>query len=825
MLITKLVLVGFRPLLLRDINHFEYLITSPWQLIIGANGSGKTKVLNQANPLAAVASDFIKGGSKFVEFTDNGTQYRSISSFENGAHHELWDLSTGVNLNPGRTASVHKQLCKKLFFIDHATIAVLTGQKLFTDMTALERRDWLLDLSQMDMAYSMGVYTELRTRARDAQGVVKHLGKRLADEIEKLPHDSELTGLNEKVLVLTETLNDLLIRRVPRYTPSADAIKQLHSQLDDIRKASLRILRNDLPKPSSIGYSSLEEIEAEIDRLSTEHVGIKERLKLLYADHDQYSDLLRAMESANVSGLAELEQALCDKEAERTRLLGKCKKFALTEQVDSISALSNVVLPVVLEILSEIPVNAGQRLTMHDSTTLRQHITNAQHDVARLNALVDTLSHKLTHRQPESLVECPDCSHTWHLGCSPRELAAYEAELQITLAELSSSETRSAEFIRLEEEKNKYHRGQHRLQEIFKQNKLMRPLWAAITENWQSGQYPRVLTTLLQTWSVELSMSLDAYNLGVLIAEQRKAFSDSCTLTTGSRSVFHERMSATETRINEELTKEIENNTLLGQLTVYRKNLIGMLTEYGNLERMWAALDKKAEECVVGLEQEHIQTLVSDSQRMLAQATTLLQRASAARAVIDDITSSRDDSVARAECLQMLARELSPTEGLIAEQLTHFIAAFVKQLNNAISFVWSYPLEVLPCSYVKDELDYKFPIRSHESDLPILDIAEGSTGQRDMINFAFRLVVMLYRNKTDYPLYLDELGANMDEKHRISIIEFVKHLVDTRRCSQMFFIGHYVAANTVFTRAEVCVLDPSNLLHLPTGYNKHVIMT
>jgi ABC-type multidrug transport system ATPase subunit len=84
---------------------------------------------------------------------------------------------------------------------------------------------------------------------------------------------------------------------------------------------------------------------------------------------------------------------------------------------------------------------------------------------------------------------------------------------------------------------------------------------------------------------------------------------------------------------------------------------------------------------------------------------------------------------------------------------------------------------------------------------------------------------MAYLGLTDYPLYLDELGASLDEKHRVAIMDFVKNFVEAGECSQMFLISHYHSGHGVFSNAEVTVLDDTNLLTKPDNFNKHVTIS
>jgi ABC-type multidrug transport system ATPase subunit len=132
-------------------------------------------------------------------------------------------------------------------------------------------------------------------------------------------------------------------------------------------------------------------------------------------------------------------------------------------------------------------------------------------------------------------------------------------------------------------------------------------------------------------------------------------------------------------------------------------------------------------------------------------------------------------------------------------------------------------MTVMSCGLDSGELDYKFPVFFADSVNVPPDISKTSKGQKQVIDFAFYLTVMLYLNLNDYPLFLDEPGEGFDEQHRVKLIDFVKQLMESGRHSQLFLISHYASGHGAFTNAEILVLDSSNI-SVPGIYNQHVTM-
>jgi ABC-type iron transport system FetAB ATPase subunit len=167
---------------------------------------------------------------------------------------------------------------------------------------------------------------------------------------------------------------------------------------------------------------------------------------------------------------------------------------------------------------------------------------------------------------------------------------------------------------------------------------------------------------------------------------------------------------------------------------------------------------------------------------------------------------------------------LSPTDGLIAEQLSGFIAEFVGKMNEIISKFWTYDIRVFPCGIENADLNYRFPVEilSEENQAP--DVSEVSWGQKDLIDTAFKLVIALYLQRPEWPIYLDELGATFDETHHRKVLQFIKDYVDSGKASMAFIVSHYASSHTAMSDAELTILDTSNVTVLK-DHNKHVVIS
>jgi len=173
--------------------------------------------------------------------------------------------------------------------------------------------------------------------------------------------------------------------------------------------------------------------------------------------------------------------------------------------------------------------------------------------------------------------------------------------------------------------------------------------------------------------------------------------------------------------------------------------------------------------------------------------------------------------------LALLAKATSPNEGFPAEWIADFIKTFTANLNAQIAEIWTDVLLVKPCTLENGELSYKFPLVSGEQWCETSDVSESSTGEGQIVNFVFRFVIMRYLGLQDFPLYMDEAGANFDEAHRPALVSFVKKLIASGEHEQIFLISHYIAQHGMLGNAQVCALSTDGVA-LPEHYNEHVLI-
>lgn len=819
MRIERLELYGYKRLMLANIQHFTYTPTAPYQLILGTNGSGKSSILMELSPLPAHSSNYTKEGYKDIVLRHRGSEYHLISRFQSGSKHNF--IKDGVEMNPGGTSSVQKELVKQEFGITPELHSVLTGDTRFTDMAPDLRRRWVTQLSSCDYSYALSVFHKVKTTARDHQGTLKHLKQRLTQETNSLKALANLDGLEQKAVLLRDELNALLSARTPGLPSYPQVSQRLDAMLDKVDKLSRNTLELIQVQPRGSRYRSVDDVNTDVHRREGE---VSTTKTLLDRYTSEYSDLEAILISVAGTGDVtpeSIEARILEIESQIDMLRPELTVFLKLEDAESLRRDTEQVLSQLVELFGHLPDNHDRRFSRERVDEAKQAIALANTNITTATAKMAQIEVRIQTINAAKDTTCPQCKYVWREGFSQQELAQLEQwqDDHSRIADRARDEVKRQELY-LEEADN-YVALYNQFRGFVSSYPRLQPLWDYLLEHECLTNNPQSHIGVFYLWQREVEISVQIQELEnkhrhlvELAAKQRQL----------GGTHFNHRL--------EKLGEEIESTTLTLQrlrneakdVRQYRDRVLRVSETVNALDAAVRELHQFQTTAIDSLRNQHIDAVAAAHQNELALIQRQLTEKQALEGIVRDLTISHDDVEINHLATSLITQALSPTEGLIAEQLKGFIGCLVSQLNSIIASVWTYDLEVLPCGLDSGELDYKFPLQVAGGDNEIPDISKGSTAQREIINFAFQLTVMLYLNLLENPLYLDELGSGFDEQHRVNVMNFVKQAMDVNQHSQVFMISHYASNHGALVNAEVLVLDSANIA-VPGEYNKHVTMS
>lgn len=816
MRIESIELVGYKRFVLANIQSLVFTPESAFQLIIGTNGSGKSSLLQELSPLPPASGDFIKGGSKSIHIRHRGHDYVLTSTFKSGNHHSF--VKDGQELNDGGTGQVQKELVRQEFNYTADLHELLIGRERFTAMSPMKRREWITRLSSADYTYALSVFNRLKTAARDAQGAVKHTKQRLMQETNNLRAFGSIDGLEDKANVLRNELTALLRERTPN-TPSAESSRdQLRQHLGELESVAKQVL--DRPGGVSDVYSSdqLADLIAETQQQLSTTRSLHQRVSTEYGELE---DLLHSLGAGAQMSPEQIQRKLDELDAALQQLAVDDQWISGIHDAANTMIDTTTVLPEVTQMLQALPDNSDGTYSRETVQTSQQRLEELRRNYDSVCAKLRQIHLRLEHFNHTSDQECPQCQYRWKPGVDLRqqsELEQWQIEHTQTQQRLETEIRQLEQYL---ESASDYARDYSRLRTLLSSYPRLHPLIGYMTENRCFTDRPAEKIGVLHRWYQTVSQ-----------LQEREALQ-------AQRRQFQE-LKERHAQLGEAGLLVVRQERLQSELQAYTAELesakqrLQELTQFQLRYRSWSDHVRRLEELVAGsparleayqqaLRNRCIDQVVDSHHNELATVQRKLSEFGTLNGIVNDLNQDHDGLDRDWKSLLLLTQALSPTEGLIAEQLTGFIQCLVAQMNSVIAAVWEQDLKILPCGLDGTGLDYKFPLQSGAGDTPNDDIQYGSTAQVEIVNLAFKLTAMLYLGLTDYPLYLDELGAAFDEQHRINVMNFVKQLMEVNQHSQMFLISHYAASWGVFTGAQVLVLDGSNIA-IPQEYNKHAVL-
>lgn len=829
MRIEKFVLHNCLRLALSNIKTFTYEPKADVQVILGANGSGKSSIVKEANPLPSHHSHFGPGGYKYFEFTHNNKTYVAESRWVNSSFkHFFTEIDNGIKkiLNDGGTATAQRDIVKDLFGLTAEINALLLGlpRMRFTDMTTNERRTWITRFSPVDLSYAFKLFGDLRTAGRDTTGAYKHIASRISVEAEKLMEMGDVSALDNKARAMREELNVLLLNKEQGLPALWDTENRLNATLRNIERISNGILKLDVTEPVRLNVPkphNVSKIDNEISKVRVD-IGVKESsLELYTKEFISYENFISALGSSGASGIDELNVRLTQLGHEESQYRLKLKQFFDLRNTAELKTDTENVINLLEVIFSEMPDNYDKKW---NQAKYKEQVALADElrlKITRKKTLIGQIEERIHHLQHGDSVTCPKCDFKWIPGVGSQdinELTEHISKLNNEIDEATVTLETANEYI---EAVNHYTGFISRYRSIVNNYPRMTKLWDALLVDDMFYFAPSRCLMVIKTWVNDLNTCAVLESISKQCETLKDALDKADQINKGGSGHIGER-----SKYLEETIEALTNDLLLlrahkAELERYKRSLEQLETLKAEIGKEWQQLEQIRDTLIAVKRDELIESCITTHQNNLAIAQHTLNQKATLEGIVNDHKKSLESLALDKDAYDLLISVLSPTSGFIAEQLMGSIEAVVQQLNAIINAIWTYDLCVEPCGFEDNELDYKFPMTIESPDNRAGDVGDGSSAQQDIVNLAFRLLAYSKLGLHGFPLFMDEVGVSFDEQHRYNLVGYINELMQTDMHSQVFMISHYAASYGSFLNADVVVVNPNNIT-VPDTYNEHV---
>jgi len=794
---SEIEIVGFKRTNLHNTHKILYRPYEKLQIIIGPNGSGKSSLLEELTPFPTNRNDYEENGYKILKIEHNRKLYELKSIFtKTPKYHFIVD---GEELNQSGNKSTQAILAEDHFGFDTKTMTLMIGIDKFTTMSLADRKMWFTKASGKDHTYGLAVYKAISERLRATQSVLKHLRHKKVLEEDKILSDDELKTLEKYDCYFNAAIEDLRKIRPNRNTIDNIKLQEEYGKQAEQISSKIRRVMKDPSLRKSVSEEDIEKLQELVAKINGE-------LKIIRESIDRKTKQLKLKKELKLNTLQELEdhKESIKKKIEKVKSLidpwfhSREIDDALQEYWESISYKLRDLLESYLE------TNNYGTITNSDLQNQKERIQHLE-DIIRTTELREAGLINLQEMKDALKVhmECPNCKHRWISDIG---------QLNIE----NTSKKTSVEDLRkeLEIEKKKY-------EDIYNRYHLAQQIKSIINNSmvWKYITIEELLTdtnSALNKW-ITLNNSIgDIISYKKLRQQLEEIENNSVSEET------NETVELLEKELEELIQKETklthERIELLTRIkadkeVLEKKNTVkGLMEEGEKVIKKYNSLHKQMSE---KSRQIAIDKLITEFKEKEQKVRYKLQENERIKRTLTDTIKEIEKLSLEEVRLKTLLKTISPTEGIIGESIMNGIIYILEDMNNLLSKIWRYDIEVLPCSKGDDiDLSYRFPVRleNHVSS----DVSKVSSSMQEIINLVFKIVILSRLGITDYPLYLDEFGRSFDGPHRDKAYEMVyKELTTSEEFSQVFLISHYIEDFGYFKNRDVVSLSrDTNLFNI-----------
>lgn len=821
MKIERLILSRYKRVRLNNIDYFEIEMQSSHQIILGTNGSGKSAIMSELSPLPGSKSDYFADGYKEIHISHENSNYVLKSGYEKSKFVHSF-LKDDVELNEGHTQPVQLELVKVEFGITPNIFELISGQAKWTQMNANTRREWMTLFGGGDMRFALKVFNSVKRKHNEAKTLVKHYQERIGQESTQLISNEKIEHLTKVCYQLKVELATLIEQKepgLPNLDPVKAKIKQLSDELSE--QARLCVDHPVVIPQELIEVNSIAELESLLNQRMGEAQIHKKQKEVYQQEYTKVKDIVQSLKDNNVNSLSQLGDTITELESQLSKLDSEYSDNAYRTDDRSFIDQATAVKQPLINIIQTLPDNRGGKFSRVNREKAENKIDAYRLKLDKLSGLMGVVQHKIDHHNQAVGTVCPKCKHAFKIGSDE------------SIEELSSAykayDDEYDQFNKKLEESNNWleaYRGYigsyKSMVGYLRNNTKLAPLQELITSWDPITSSPSDLISVLSQWYRDIEVSAKQIVIREKIAVNRLALDHARDIISKDDDNAESKMTDLKTQM-EDCIELYENATgKIDRAQVTLSSLKDAFSLKESMDETHERLKKGLDVLVRVVARDSIQKEIIDRQSELAVKETELNSVDARLAMIKDLEQQLVKATEKRDILKVLENELSPIDGIIADQSRLFIDSFILEVNRVISSVWEHSLEVQSCNIESNELTYRFPLIVGSEGLETPDISKCSSGQQDMLDYAFRIVSVFYLGLVNYPLYLDELAPTLDEAHQNNMMRYVKTFVETKQCSQLFMISHYASAHGIFPYADFCVTDSSNIINLPSSYNQHV---
>lgn len=794
-MIKELILTNYDRFFLNNIESIEFRPKQKLQLLLGTNGSGKSSLLSELNPLPINKNDFTNGSKEITIEKDNNIFKLKSTSNKNSF------ILNNTELNDGGTKTVQLNLVKEYFNLTPKYNNIILGTEKLTAMSTNERKNILREMSTVDYSYGIYLYNTLKQELRDTVGYLKLMQIEMNNDISNIVNDDEILILKNDITKCKNMIDSLSMSYSKSEEYKDIPIIDLNIDMDILDKNKLQ---------ADLDYNNkfIINIEEEITNLNKEIDSL-----------DDYSTTIKDSETLNTK-LKSLEEYF--------KIINNKYNMEKYSPIDSKNRLEKLLNSNLNNINIELSYLDNIIFTPTEHKELKSKLEVLNNNLKIVSHGYDNNSKELeillSNKTDNNKITCSSCGTMNYFGYSKEKEDVLQEKVnnfKIKYDELNSQYLELYEIYQKQKQKITY---LQEIKEIISDLSVI-PLYTDLVK-----KYVNDITSITSTMLNIIFKNIEDFLIDIKdydsnnneLIEVKLKISSGIEILNIYKRKYIEDKDKLINKLNVLLDKkrEVSSNIVIIKNNIEKCNIVNKHIETLNTIITNYKFNKK--QIVINNKNTILTNTIRELKSLLITLEDKYNNIEKIKSRIEinkkHIDSHEDIRVA----LQYAINALSPTEGIIAKSINSFINVFLNEMNTIINSVWSYELTLLPCQINEsNDLDYLFAVKVADNKKDIKDVAYLSTSMKDIVDLSFKIVFMKYMKLTHMPLMLDEFGVFMDDTHRNKVYDVIENLL-SNNFSQIYFTANFKSIYGRFVDSDINILDDKNLELDDIFYNENL---
>lgn len=792
MRITYIKLVGYLGMPTLNPEVFEHTFSGDNViLVLGSNGSGKSRLIHQLTMLPPDKKDFNETGYKEVICEHKGHTYKATADFTGKTPNFGFYKDDGENLNLSGIVSAQRALVKAEFGISPTIHEILSNREKLTNMSIPARKKFVSLTTRVNFDEVMKGYKSLNEKCnlhklmlKSDMNQYKLEENKLLDPEELIEKKQQLGDVIRSRDKLIETRNGLT--RFISIESSGEALEDLKALMVE----SKHLLRDNV---MYLNRYTRDELPARLEEINQKKNEIGLELNTLFMKLTRLDEIHKNIVHASDGYDGDISAYIKKVEKEAQGYLNDVKSFDKHLNIHLLNNQFSTIYHNLFDIVDGMEPNLKEgEEHIFNTKKLNQYqekIQTLKAEFVNCRSLIISLKSRREHLcSIEDKFECPKCKTSLSLGLIINDDSDLSKNIKVLEDRVVSIEEEVTELTKYTTRCETYF-NQYRLA-----HKLRKSSEECFSAFWESAgvmliEHPEGIPFLINQVNDEIA-SLNKYHelqKDLDLAKEKLLLAESVN-KYNLADIDKERDEINELVValyDQDLSYDQDINDIRyamkihEKLDAYDKSIEAMKDKVRehNLSRLVSSINNTLDSSIAELrvKEYDLNKAIHDNDMVRSNVDRMLAR-------IEDIKET-------IHVLELAIEELSPKSGLIAKTISSFLNNVIMGVNATIAKVWSYSMVLKPIDVESEDLNYKFKLEVRGKP-NVDDIATASSGMKEIINHSFVLMVYDLLGLDDYPLALDELASAMDVKHTEKMMHMIHALSTDNKFSQIFIANH-----------------------------------